>query len=348
MLTLQLTKSEIALLNYERFYYPCALVRKRLQAVYFKATEPLTNQETARLCDLHHRTVSKWVNTYKKQGITALYEFNYGTNKSALEAHQTKIVNDLTAHPVVSLAEAKSRIEHLSGLSRSLTQIRIFLKKHGFRYKKLGHIPAKADVEQQEQWLENQLQPQIQLAQAGKTHLLFVDAAHFVFSPFVCCLWTITRLFIKAPAGRQRLNVIGAVNAITKKVLFQWNTTVVNAETLINFLLFLKAQLPDLPIIIVLDNARYQHCKAVKELAQSLGITLLFLPPYSPNLNIIERLWRLVKKKCLYAKYYGNFGDFQKAIVQCLSQENEEFINQVRKLLILKFQTFKNVTFYPV
>ena len=92
------------------------------------------------------------------------------------------------------------------------------------------------------------------------------------------------------------------------------NTSYVNAGVLQNFLLQLRKQYPLLPIIIVLDNARYQHCKAVIAFAENLGIKLLFLPPYSPNLNIIERLWKFAKKKVLYGKYYERADLFHKAI----------------------------------
>lgn len=348
MLTLQVSEAEIALLNYERFNYPCGIVQKRLHALYFKATQRLTNQEVGTLCDLHHRTVGHWVSAYKKDGITAIYTLNYGTNSSILSTQKSTIIQDLEAHPVSSLKQAKGRIQTLTGIDRSLSSIGTFLKRNEFKFRKIGHIPAKADTEKQEQFVEKELNTRIQQAKQGEIHLLFMDAAHFVLAPFICSIWSITRLFIKAPAGRQRLNVIGTVNAITKKILFQWNTTVVNAETLQEFLRFLITKLPDKPLVIVLDNARYQHCKIVEELAKSLNITLLFLPPYSPNLNIIERLWKLVKKKVLYAKYYETFTDFQTAIVGCLNRNDDEFIKESKSLMTLNFQTFKNVSFYPV
>jgi transposase len=102
---------------------------------------------------------------------------------------------------------------------------------------------------------------------------------------FLCNMWSKVRLFIKSSAGRQRLNVIGTIDAISKRILFQTNITTVNAETMASFLYYLKSQLPDKSISIVQDNARYQHCNYIKELATKPGITLLFIPPYSPNLN---------------------------------------------------------------
>ena len=112
------------------------------------------------------------------------------------------------------------------------------------------------------------------------------------------------RLFIKAASGRNRINVLGAVNAITKEVLTLSNTTYISADTIVAFFIKLKEHYGDLPLKIVLDNARYQHCEFVENAANKLNITLLFLPPYSPNLNIIERLWKFTKKTILYAKYY--------------------------------------------
>jgi transposase len=79
-----------------------------------------------------------------------------------------------------------------------------------------------------------------------------------------------------------------------------------------------------IPISIVLDNARYQRCKAVEALAKELGIQLLFLPSYSPTLNLIERLWKFVKKKCLYNVYYETFEQFKGGINDCLEQIDQQ------------------------
>src|SRR5687767_15023545 len=99
------------------------------------------------------------------------------------------------------------------------------MKRHGLRFLKTGHIPAKADDTKQKQWVNKKLKPAIQSAQQGHLHLLFVDAAHFVLQPFLCCLWCLTRLFVPAAAGRNRINVLGAVDALTKEVTTYINTT---------------------------------------------------------------------------------------------------------------------------
>lgn len=81
-------------------------------------------------------------------------------------------------------------------------------------------------------------------------------------------------------------------------------------------------------------------CKYVQGLADSLGIELLYLPPYSPNLNLIERLWKFVKKKCLYAKYYEEFSEFSAAISDCLHLAHVKYNKELKSLLTLRFQTF--------
>lgn len=348
MLTLQASESEIATLNYERFHYPCPIVQKRLHAVYLKLSQPhYSCTAIGSLIDLNRKTVSECIHNYDSGGISSLYFNNYGTNQSKLECKKEAIITDLTDKPVSSLSEARERIKSLTGTERSLVSIRIFLKKHKFDYRKLGHIPAKADSEKQANYLENTLNPAIKRAKKGEIHLLFMDTAHFVRGAFLCCVWCVTRLFIKSPSGRERLNVIGAIDAISKKLFFNTNTTYVNANELCLFLTYLRTQMTEKPIYLVLDNARYQHCQLVKEFATNLNITLLFLPAYSPNLNVIERLWKFVKKKALYAKFYENFTLFQQAILATLNKVNNDYKNEIDTLITLKFQTFENATFYP-
>ncbi|VAX37288.1 Mobile element protein, partial [hydrothermal vent metagenome] len=82
-----------------------------------------------------------------------------------------------------------------------------------------------------------------------------------------------------------------------------------------------------------------------RQFAKQLDIELLFLPSYSPNLNLIERLWKFVKKQCLYSKYYSEFSSFKKAISDCLSKTHSTYKQDLDSLLTLNFQTFKKVQF---
>lgn len=156
-------------------------------------------------------------------------------------------------------------------------------------------------------------------------------------------LWCFTRIFIASPSGRKRFNVLGVVNAITKEVITVTNESYINAESICLMLLKLDALGLDVPITVVLDNARYQKCKVVFALAQALNIELLYLPSYSPHLNLIERLWKFVRNQCLYSKYYASFDDFKDAIDICIQQANTTHKASLETLLSLNFQSFGKV-----
>ena len=350
MLQINLSETEIQKLKYERYYYPCPIIQKRIHAVCLKATTNMSNEMIGTLVGLNRDSVGDWVHRYQEGGFDVLCGINYGTNKSRLENHAESILKSFIEQPPMSVNEAKSRIEAMTGISRSPSQVRSFMKRHGLHYIKAGHIPAKADVEKQRQWMKTTLEPAIKEAQNGECHLLFMDAVHFILQPFICALWCMTRLFIKASSGRNRINVLGAVNSITKEVITLSNTSFISAETIVEFLKQLRELYVDLPLKIVLDNARYQHCKLVENTAKELGIALLFLPSYSPNLNIIERLWKFSKKKILYAKYYETPSKFHDAINGFFQTVNHRYNSDLKNLLTLKFQFFQNQTaeIYPV
>ena len=108
---------------------------------------------------------------------------------------------------------------------------------------------------------------------------------------------------MRAPSGRQRFNVLGALNAVTHQLITVTNESYINSGSVGELLEKIAGLGLTMPITVIMDNARYQRCHYVLEIAARLGIEILFLPPYSPNLNLIERLWKFVKKECLYGEY---------------------------------------------
>jgi transposase len=138
--------------------------------------------------------------------------------------------------------------------------------------------------------------------------------------------------------------VLGALDAISHQLVTVTNDTYINAHSLCQLMQQLRRLTPTLPIVLILDNARYQKCTLVWLMAHDLKIELLYLPPYSPNLNLIERLWKFVKKKCLYSFYYADFAAFSKAITTCLEHTQDIYIGELNSLLTLNFQSFEDVT----
>jgi transposase len=191
--------------------------------------------------------------------------------------------------------------------------------------------------------LEQALAPRLEEAKKGERTVYFVDAAHFVYGAFVSCLWCLTRIFMPTPSGRNRYNVLGAIDAVSHDLITVCNTTYINAESVCELLIKIAAEHVGnvLPVTLVLDNARYQRCDYVQNKAKELGIELLFLPSYSPNLNLIERLWKWTKKDCLNCKYYSKCSEFVEAIQKSLQKtKNKENKNDLDTLLALNFQLY--------
>ena len=209
-------------------------------------------------------------------------------------------------------------------------------------------LPPKKTLEEhvrtQAEFLEQNLEPALAEARQGKAHLFFVDTAHFVMASYLGCVWCLIRLMIRAASGRKRYSVLGAWNAVTNALLTITTDATVNAETMCALLRQIAALGLTGPIRLVLDNARYQHCALVKNLAKSLNIDLLFLPSYSPNLNLIERLWKFTKKKVLYGRHYATFEAFRGAIDSCLSKIETEHRKELKSLMTHNFQTFQDIS----
>lgn len=180
-------------------------------------------------------------------------------------------------------------------------------------------------------------------AQSGKIQLFFVDASHFVMGGFVGVIWSGVRRIVKTGSGRSGYNVPGALNFAAKKVETVTNDAYITSTEIIALIDKLILNSTGIPIKLVLDNARYQHCKAVMEYAGKVGAELVFLPAYPPNLNLIERLWKFVKSEALNAAYHGTFQDFQAAIDDCINQTDKKFKPQMDTLITEKVHFFDDV-----
>jgi transposase len=154
------------------------------------------------------------------------------------------------------------------------------------------------------------------------------------------------RLFVPTGSGRQRLNVLGAVGYGTAKMITVINRGSIGAEQVCELLRQIKRRCRK-PVTVVLDNASYHRAKVVRQCAEALDIELLFLPPYSPNLNLIERVWKLVKKLALTARTLSDFDAFAESINQIVEQLETEHREELLGLLTPNFQDFRDVQFSP-
>jgi transposase len=339
MIHVEFTPEQIDSLHHERFHHPHPRVQLKMEAVYLKS-QGLLHQDICRLTRISENTLRSYLRQYQEGGVERLKQTEWDGPTSELSDHRQAIEEHFRKNPPRSTAQAAADIDRLTGIRRGPTQVRKFLKGLGLKFRKLGMIPAKADAVEQAEFLDERLWPRLKQARRLKRVVCFVDAAHFVHGTSLGYLWCFTRLLIRGPSGRKRFNVLGAIDAATRELTTVTNDTTIDAAAICELLRKLSDRHPGLPMTLVLDNARYQRCETVRSLAAELKIELLYLPPYSPNLNLIERLWKFVKKEVLSCRYYDDFTRFKSAIVEYLEQVEGKHREAIASLLTLKFQTF--------
>jgi transposase len=341
MLTIDFTPQEIDALHFERFHHPHPRVQLKMEAGYLKG-RGLAHQDICRLARISENTLRSYLRQYQDGGIERLKQTDWDGPSSELSDHRPTIEEHFRRNPPRSTAQAAAAIERLTGVRRGLTQVRKFLKGMGLKSRKLGMIPAKADPAEQAKFLDERLRPRLKQARRLRRVVCFVDAAHFVHGAFLGYLWCFTRLLIRGPSGRKRFNVLGAIDAVTRELTAVSDDTTIDATAICELLKKLSARYPGLPLTLVLDTARYQRCGPVRLPAAALRIELLYLPSYSPNLNLIERLWKFVKEEVLSCRYYEDFARFKSAIVACLEGTDGKHKDAIASLLTLNFQTFED------
>ena len=317
-------------------------VQKKAEALILHAYG-LKVTQIAELVGVNATTICNYLNEFDRTGLDGLENPPEAPRKSGVVPHREVIEAEFKNKPPASVAEAAKRIEELTGVRRGKTQIRLFLKELGMGYRKTAVVPAKADIAEQEEFKKKTLEPLLHEARAGERRIFFMDAAHFVYGAFQGYLWSFERVFVKTGSGRQRFNVLGAYDPIERQLVTVENTSIVDSNVICKMLHKLRYKCGPGRISVVLDNARYQRCELVQTRARRLGIELVFLPSYSPNLNLIERYWKYVKKKCLNSTYHADFGTFRSAIESCLRKANldTEVRAELASLLTTNFQTFK-------
>ena len=171
MLKLDFTTEQIEALKYQKFHHPHPRVRKKMESLLLKS-KGLPHSVIADLVGVSANTLLRYFRQFQKGGVMALAELNFYQPTSALEPFKSVIIAHFQVHPFVCINHARAEIETLTSVSLSPTQIREFLVKLGIKRRKVGQIPAKADLEKQAQFLDNELQPRLEEAEKG-THQVF-------------------------------------------------------------------------------------------------------------------------------------------------------------------------------
>jgi transposase len=334
---------------FERYHHPDPRVQRKMTVLWLKH-QGLPHDQIAALADVSRRSVQRYLAEFLRGGLPRLRQANWVGPTSSLDQHRQSLEQHFRQQPPRSVKEARQIIEQQTGVRRGLTQVRRFLHRLGLSTRKVAAVPLppKSTVEgharEQRRFRDDELEPLLREARAGRRDVYFVDAAHFVYASLLGWVWCWSRWCIRAAAGRKRYNVLGAVHAVSHRLIRVANHSYINAPSVCDLLRAVAQAGVGRPITLVLDNARYQKCALVQDLARSLGIQLLYLPSYSPNLNLIERVWKFVKKQCLASVSHATYEEFTGAIDHCLAGLGTTYQQDMKTLLTHKFQMFDSVS----
>lgn len=259
-------------------------------------------------------TIRQYKKAYKTGGVKKLLAAEYKGSDSKLTKHQRMMLCEeldsniyLTTNQIIGFVKKEFNVFYsVSGMNNLLHQL-------GYTYKKPKLVPGKGDPEKQEEFVE--FYEEFMKNKPGNEAVYFMDGVHPEHNTLAAYGWIRKgeERKLLSNSGRQRINLHGAINIDTLDVEIIESKTV-NGESTIKLLQQIEKSCQKAnKIHVILDNARYHYSKIVKKYLETSRINLVFLPTYSPNLNLIERLWKLFKKKTLYNKYYEKFKDFKEA-----------------------------------
>jgi len=327
-----LSKEKIAEL--EKFHRS---LRDKRQADRIKAVIALSKgwsaAQVAEILLFDENTSRHYFERYQQGGVPALLDDSYSGAEPKLDVHQMSELEGYLEEYI--LPDAKSVIAHIDkqyGVHYSVSGVTDLLHRLGFSYKKPTHVPGKQDPAQQQAFLEEYAH--LKASKSENDPIYFADATHPQHNSIPSYGWIKKgqEKELKANCGRQRLNINGAINIETLEPTTGFYDTN-NADSTIDLFSKIEAKHPDAKVIyIIVDNARYYRSCLLKEYTEGTKIKLIFLPPYSPNLNLIERYWKFFKKKVLNNRYYETFDEFKLAC-QRFFQKRKKYLPELQALL---------------
>jgi transposase len=332
-----LTDKELDDLAFEHRHTSDKRYADRVKTVYLLGKGwSVTKIAEALLID--RETVRNHFKRYRKGGLSALQKHEAGGSDAALNEEQRQALDQhLREHLYLTAKEIAHYVEQTWQVAYSESGMTQLLHRLGYVYKKPKLIPGKADADRQRAFIE-----QYQALKAEKAPddpIYFMDATHPHHNPIAGYGWIKRGKAheIRSNTGRQRLNINGAIDCISLHPIVRYDDTI-NAQSVVELLKQIEQQHPRASLIhIICDNARYYRSQVVTDYLRNSKIELIFLPPYAPNLNLIERYWRLFKKEILYGQYYETFALFKQACDDFFATP-ERHREKLRSLLTDNFQ----------
>jgi transposase len=308
----------------------------RLKAVILLATG-WTAEKVAEMLQITPNSVRNYFKRYRQGGLIKLVHFAYQGSKGFLGQEELALLDFHLETRVYLTAKGVAQwVEDQFGVHYTESGMAALLHRLGYVHKKPKLIPGKADPEAQKAFLAEY--EKLKENKGEEDPIYFMDAVHPQHNTVIAYGW-IKRgeeQEIRSNTGRKRLNINGAINLDQLEPVVRYDDSI-NAESTIELLKQLEElHLAAAYIYVICDNARYYRSKAVKAYLESSRVKLIFLPPYSPNLNLIERLWKFFKKKMLYNRYFESFGEFAAACKEFFANPSQ-YKSELRSLLTENF-----------
>ena len=323
MKTIQLTPQQRNDISERRRQAQDRRVYQRLSAVLW-SDDGRTREEIAELVGVSTRQVAQWLRIFRNKGLDQLCTLHYQGDPGCLRPAQIeRLKQEIATGAFHNAEQVRTWVQETLGVAYSISGIKDLLRRIGASYHKVSGFFWKADVEEQKKFVRKHRRHK---REAGPTtRRYFVDACHPVWGVdllYSCWLLVGQRFYVGVGNGRKRLNILGAYcpddHDYVDLRLTKENIT---GEQFVKLLEALRAKHPGAEkFILYLDNARYYSKPCVKEwLANHREFRLVFLPAYSPNLNLIERLWKFLRKKALN-RWHKTFEGMQAAVAEVLDR----------------------------
>ena len=322
----------------EEFHRACLDKRTadRIKSILLMA-DGFTYQQIEKILLLDERTLSRYRKIYQEKGIDGLVANNYQGRPFKLNEEQiNQLKNELDSQLYATAESICEYVYKTFGIKYTAQGMVQTLRRLGYRYKKTTIVPGKMDPEKQRKFVIKYKKYYKYLSNKGK--LYFMDGSHPTYNSHAGYGWIAAgkRFGLKSPDGRMRMNLMGAYDPKVGEIIVKEYDTL-NQDSTVDFLCQLRALNIGKKIYLICDNVRYQYAKSVRKKATELGIRVIYLPSYSPNLNLIERYWGFLKKNVLLNRYYETFEQFKAAIICFTKNKSKKLKRALLKYIPEKF-----------
>jgi len=284
-------------------------------------------------------TIRRYFDIFKQQGIEALIQTHYKGSEGYLsDDEESELDEYLELHSCMNTLEVIQYIEGEYKITYSVSGTNDLLKRLGYSYKKARQIPGKANREDQAEFVKKYYELRSKMNKEDS--LFFLDGVHPQHNSIPSYGWFKKGKDkpLNSNTRYHRLNINGAIDIDTYDTITEISHENIDKESTLNLLEKLRKKRPSGMIYCILDNAGYYISPSVKEFAKACAIELIYLPPYSPNLNLIERLWKFMNKMIFYNKYYEEYEIFKSTCMNFFKKLYKHK-DKLATLLSEKFET---------